>query len=414
MEKNLTEELHAKNIKYERAQRKRNAQKSRNSRTYSLIFMVLILIVISIVNMLSASLFDIYEHGFKVVLSHTMYLVVAMIIAGLFAIFGSYKWFDRNRVVGMLFLGSILVFLFVICVGKYLSPIFPICEKIVPRVNGAIGWIRVGGLSIQPSELIKIPYIIILAHAMDVAEKKKYKDGEIAVFLGIIVAVFMGLTVWQEDLGTGLHYLAIFIFMFFMTRFNIKWITGISVCLISLMGGFFWYIYSLEDVSDKGYKLGRIGSFVNGLVKNEYDNRYGYQVWQSLLAFGSGGFKGKGYGNGVQKYSYLPEVNTDFILASFGEEFGFVGMILLLFIYFMIFSIIKRIAMNTKDYFGKYLAIGIGGYLITQVLINVSVALGLLPVFGIPMPLFSYGGSSILTVLMGISIALNINNQGYK
>ncbi|WP_410208952.1 FtsW/RodA/SpoVE family cell cycle protein [Fusobacterium sp.] len=414
MEKNLTEELHAKNMRYEREERKRNEKTSRIRRNISLVFLVIFIVIISEINMLSASLFDIYENGFKGVWSHLVYILGGLAVGGVLAFFPSYKWYGKNRVVGTLFLGSAGIFLFIIIAGKYLSPVIPFFKLLVPRVNGAIGWIRIGSFSIQPAEILKIPYIIILAHAMEVAEKQRYKDRDILIFLGIIIAIYMTLIIWQEDLGTGLHYLSIFVFMFFMTRFSMKWIIGISTAGIALMGGFFYYVYSLEDVSDKGYKLGRVGSFLNGLIHNEYDNLYGYQVWQSLLAFGSGGIVGKGYANGVQKYSYLPEVNTDFILASFGEEFGFVGMTILLFAYFMIFSIIKRIAMNTKDYFGKYLAIGIGGYIITQVLINVSVALGLLPVFGIPMPLFSYGGSSIVTILIGIGIALNINNQGYK
>ena len=155
----------------------------------------------------------------------------------------------------------------------------------------------------------------------------------------------------------------------------------------------------------------RITSFITGLLTNEYDNAIGYQVGQSLIAFGSGGIIGKNFGNGVQKYKYLPEVSTDFILASYGEELGFLGMFILIVLFLVIFNIIKSIAMDTKDYFGKYLAMGIGGYIITQVLINIYVALGMLPVFGIPMPIFSYGGSSLVTVFASLGIILNINNH---
>ncbi|WP_288217914.1 FtsW/RodA/SpoVE family cell cycle protein [uncultured Fusobacterium sp.] len=415
--KNERENIQLKIKAYERETQinylKLEEEKNRKRRNFSLLAMVFLILLVSEINMMSASFFDIYNNGFKAVWSHLLYIFIGL-FACIFCIFFPYKKYNRNKTVGKLFMGSILIFLFVIIFGKYLSEFSPFIAKLVPKVNGAIGWIRIGGFSIQPAEILKIPYIIVLAHAMEITEREKYGQIKLVVFLGVIIAIYMLLIIWQEDLGTSLHYLCIFVFMLFMTRFSIKWIIGISIGLLSVITGFFYYVYSLEDTTTMGYKIGRVGSFLNGLIHNEYDNLYGYQVWQSLLAFGSGGILGKGYANGVQKYSYLPEVRTDFILASFGEEFGFVGMMILLFTFFMIFTIIKRIAMNTKDYFGKYLAIGIAGYIITQALINISVAIGLLPVFGIPMPLFSYGGTSLVTVLAAIGIALNINNQGYK
>ena len=230
----------------------------------------------------------------------------------------------------------------------------------------------------------------------------------------LLVGFFLALIYGQRDLGTDIHYLGIYLFMLFMSNFSMKTIIGGSTLGVLGAGSFFYYIHSLGDVSDRGYKIRRVASFLNGILNNEYDNSIGYQVGQSLIAFGSGGFLGKGYANGVQKYSYLPEIKTDFILASFGEEFGFLGMTALLIFFLLIFNIIKRTAMSTKDYFGKYLAIGIGGYIIIQVLINISVALGMLPVFGIPMPLFSYGGTSIITVMGALGIILNINKRGGK
>ena len=152
--------------------------------------------------------------------------------------------------------------------------------------------------------------------------------------------------------------------------------------------------------------------YVDGIINDGYTGNIdiGYQVAQSLLAFGNGGLFGVGYGNGAQKFSYLPEIHTDFIMALFGEEFGLFGVMLIVAMYLILYNISMNIAMTSKDYFGKYLVVGVAGMIITQVLINLFVAVGLLPVFGIPMPLFSYGGSSIITILTGIGIVLSVNN----
>ena len=190
-----------------------------------------------------------------------------------------------------------------------------------------------------------------------------------------------------------------------------KYIVTVSTVVFTLIGGLFYYVNTLSELGDKSYKIKRVASFLDGLLKNEYDYGIGYQVGQSLIAFGSGGLIGKGYGNGVQKYKYLPEIETDFILASYGEELGFIGMLLLLTIFLLLFNITQRTAMETKDYFGKYLAMGIGGYIIIQMIINLSVALGILPVFGIPMPFFSSGGSSIVTVFSALGIIINMNKN---
>lgn len=143
----------------------------------------------------------------------------------------------------------------------------------------------------------------------------------------------MGLINLQRDMGTSIHYMGIFVFMLFMSRISMKGIVWTSTFTFLGVGSLFYYVNSLTDLADKSYKIKRIASFLNGLLKNEYDYGIGYQVGQSLIAFGSGGLIGKGYGNGVQKYKYLPEIETDFILASYGEELGFIGMLLILIIF---------------------------------------------------------------------------------
>ena len=123
-----------------------------------------------------------------------------------------------------------------------------------------------------------------------------------------------------------------------------------------------------------GYKQHRIKVFLDGILHSNYDREEAYQIYQSLIAFGTGGVLGKGFGNGVQKYNYIPEVETDFAIATYAEETGFIGMILVLFLFFSLFFLIMGVANKSKNYFSKYLVGGIAGYFITQVIINIGVA----------------------------------------
>lgn len=174
--------------------------------------------------------------------------------------------------------------------------------------------------------------------------------------------------------------------------------------------GLFWMYHSQRT----GYWFQRVRIYLDGLLNNSYDRFNAFQIYQSLVGIGSGGLIGKGYGNGIQKYNYIPEVETDFAIATFAEEFGFIGIFLLLFIFLIFFILIMNVAENSKTYFGKYLVSGIAGYFITQVIINVAVAVGLLPVFGIPLPFISSGGSSLLTLSVAIALVLKVNKENLE
>ena len=201
--------------------------------------------------------------------------------------------------------------------------------------------------------------------------------------------------------------------MFFLTKVDKKVVTGLVAAGVSTAVTAGYFIYKYSDKLSGGYKLERIKIFLEGLFTDKYIGNadIGYQVGQSLLAFGNGGLLGRSYGNGVQKYNYLPEIHTDFIMALFGEEMGFIGVLIVIILFFTLYNLIAETGISCKNIFGRYLALGIGGYIISQFLINIFVALGLLPVFGIPMPIFSYGGSSVITIFAGIGIILNINKS---
>lgn len=400
-----TENPYYKRNQINRTLKKIDKEKRKRARNRGIVLLLFFLVILSNLNMASASFYSIYFEGIKVIRNHFIYIILG-IICFIITSKINYKLYNKNKISGILFLLSTIIFIIIIIGSK-----IPSLSRVIPHVNRAIGWIRFGSFSVQPSEMMKLPFIIIIAHIMEKCEEERYNDKKILFSLLPVMGIFMLLINLQKDLGTSIHYLGIFAFMLFMSRLNMKLIVGSVGAVLVSIGGLFYYVSNLTDLSNESYKIKRVGSFLNGLLKNEYDYGIGYQVGQSLIAFGSGGLVGKGYGNGVQKYSYLPEIKTDFILASYGEEFGFIGMLLLLTIFLLLFNIIQKTAVETKDYFGKYLAIGIGGYIIIQMVINLSVALGILPVFGIPMPFFSSGGSSLITVFSALGIIININKQ---
>lgn len=399
------ENLYQKRNKLNKLEREESLKRRKKIRNNGIVVIIALLILMSLLNMTSVKLESVYLRGILVIKNHYMYMIVGIFFLERVSRI-NYKIYEQKKVINFLLLISIFSLLGVVIGSK-----IPALKKFVPQINGAIGWIRIFGMSIQPSEMMKLPFIIIMAKLLAKGEEEKFKTiGILANIVGIVI-IYGVLIIAQKDLGTTIHYLAIAIVMLFMSKISMKFILGMVFSFGGIVAIFFYYVMYIGDKLTYGYRLRRVVSYLNGILKNEYDLDIGYQVAQSLMAFGRGGILGEGYANGVQKYNYLPEANTDFVLSTFGEEFGFIGMALLLFLFMLLFNNIKRTAMETTDYFGKYLAIGIGGYLITQVLINIYVALGMLPVFGIPMPIFSSGGTSIVAVLLSLGIIININKQ---
>ena len=377
--------------------------KRRKRRNLTFIVCIMLLIILAVVNMFSANFYMIYSKGLKYFKSYLVYIGISL---GCFVVGGfvNYKIYNRKRICSLIALISIAILAFLWIAAGTLP-------KVVPNIKGAYGWIKIGTFTLQPAEFLKLPFIILLAHLFERVEKEKYRNIKVVLYVILIPLIFGIFICAQGDLGTTLHYIAILLFMLFLAQIDMKIIIGVTTVGFIGAGAAFYWIYNFMDMTTAHFRYRRIISFITGLLTNEYDNAIGYQVWQSLIAFGSGGVIGKGYANGVQKYKYLPEVSTDFILASYGEELGLIGMVILMALLLTIFSLITKVAIEEKDYFGKYLVMGIGGYIITQVLINIYVALGMLPVFGIPMPIFSYGGSSLVTIFTSLGIILNVNNN---
>lgn len=271
---------------------------------------------------------------------------------------------------------------------------------------GAQRWLRLAGFNFQPSELAKLAVIIFLARyfSRKSAEEISLLSGKFGIFRGIIlplafVAVPMLLIVEQPDLGSGLILLLVFVCLLYLTHVRLKYIF-ILLFLFSLPASFMWHF--LRD-----YQKQRLLVFLD---PNIDPLGAGYTVIQSKIAIGSGGFFGKGWLSGTQsQLRFLPEAHTDFIFATFSEEWGLLGAGLLVLLYLLIIRQGFIIAGRTQDAFGKLLAYGISLLLSLQVFINISMNMGMAPVVGLPLPLMSYGGSSILVTFISLGILVNID-----
>ncbi len=271
---------------------------------------------------------------------------------------------------------------------------------------GAQRWLKLAWFNFQPSEFAKLAIIIFLARyfSRKSADDTSLLSGKFGIFRGIIlpfifVAVPMLLIVEQPDLGSGLMLMLVFVSLLYLTNVRLKYIF-ILLTLLILPLPFFWHF--LRD-----YQRQRLLVFLN---PNIDPLGAGYTVIQSRIAIGSGGFFGRGWLSGSQSQLYfLPESHTDFIFATFSEQWGFLGSSLLIFIYYLIIRQGFMIAQRTQDTFGRLLAYGISLLLALQVFINIAMNMGLAPVVGLPLPLMSYGGSSILVTFIALGILANID-----
>ncbi|EIT84994.1 stage V sporulation protein E [Fictibacillus macauensis ZFHKF-1] len=263
--------------------------------------------------------------------------------------------------------------------------------------GGARSWIGVGAFSIQPSEFMKLAMITFLAKHLAENQKKitLFKKGLLPV-LALVMTAF-GMIMLQPDLGTGSVMVGTSIVIIFVAGARISHFTWLGLAGI---GGFVALIASAP------YRIKRITSFLDPWSDQLGS---GFQIIQSLYALGPGGLMGLGLGQSRQKFGYLPEPQTDFIFAILSEELGFIGGALVLFLFCIILWRGIRIAIGAPDLFGSFLAVGIVGMVAIQVMINVGVVTGLIPVTGITLPLISYGGSSLTLMLASLGVLLNIS-----
>ena len=266
-------------------------------------------------------------------------------------------------------------------------------------VNGTRRWFGVGGLGIQPSELAKLTAVLFTALIL---ERRMHRIDDLRYSMlpiGIVVGGLAGLILLQPDFGTAMSLLLIVAAMVFAAGLNYRYLVGTVLAMAPA-------IYLVLMSAD--YRRRRLLAFWDPWADPQGD---GFQIIQSLLAVGSGGVFGRGLMSGVQKLYYLPEPHTDFIYAVIGEELGLVGATCILICFCVIAWRGLRIASRAQDAFGAFLALGITTMISVQALVNMSVVLGMMPTKGIPLPLVSAGGSSLLINLLGMGILLNISQH---
>lgn len=268
---------------------------------------------------------------------------------------------------------------------------------------GAQRWIQLGPISIQPSEFSKLIMIICMASVLEERIGKLNTVQDLIPIVAYIGLPFI-LVLKQPDLGTSLVFMAIFFGMVIACGIRWKILAGIIVAGIASMPLLWQFM--------KDYQKMRIMVFLD---PNVDPLGSGYHIIQSKIAIGSGMLFGKGLFEGTQsQLNFLPENHTDFIFAVVGEELGFVGATVLLLLYFVVLWRGIKIARDAGDVFGRLLAVGITSMLAFHVLVNVGMTTGIMPVTGIPLPLMSYGISSLTTNILAIAILMNINMRKQK
>lgn len=317
------------------------------------------------------------------------YKQLAFTLAGLAVMFAA------SRIDYRLFGKPVVVFLIFALTVVLLVAVFAF-----PEINGARRWIRIGPVSIQPSELAKLALPIFLAYFLT---RNEGRVGEIrSTVIPCLGALTLlgGLVFLEPDLGTTIVLCAVFSAVYFAAGAKILHIATVAAVMV---GG------ALLAVLLAPWRVERLMAFLDPFA---HSDDAGYQVVQSLYAIGSGGMFGEGFGKGQQKLFYLPYPYSDFIFSVIGEEWGLFGTLAIVIAFALLLWRGTRAAVKAPDRFGMLLGIGIITGIIVQALFNISVVTSILPAKGIPLPFISYGGSSVMVTMLAVGIMLNISRQG--
>lgn len=271
--------------------------------------------------------------------------------------------------------------------------------------GGAKRWLTIGGFALQPSELMKPVMVLILAHLLNQRKKENEPLGLKDILIPMVYVLIPCLLILkQPDLGTAIVVLTSCLCIFWfvgLTKSTYVVLATVAVPCIPLLWKFVM----------KPYQKMRVLSLVNPDMDPA---GYGYHSIQAKIAVGSGGLFGKGYMNGTQhKLHFIPEHHTDFIFTVFGEEWGFIGSIILFILFATFIYRCLKISQNTADPLGSTITFGITSIIFIQFTVNILMAINLAPVVGIPLPFISYGGSSLISTVIGVALLLNVNMRRY-
>ncbi|MCX7887342.1 MAG: putative lipid II flippase FtsW [Verrucomicrobiae bacterium] len=268
------------------------------------------------------------------------------------------------------------------------------------RIGGARRWLVVGSLQVQPSEFAKLALIVWLAHYLAREKRRIDRFGRGFLVPMGVSAVFVCLILAEPDFGTSALVGLVAFGMLFIAGVRLAYLVPAALGALGAFAVLIWR----DPV-----RAERMLAFLD---LEKYKAGKGYQVWQAILAFGSGGVNGLGLGNSRQKMFWLPEAHTDFIAAIIGEELGLIGMLVVLGLFAAVLGCGVVIALRTPDLNGQYLALGIVLLIALQTLINIGVVTAWLPTKGLPLPFISYGGSSLLVNLVSVGLLLSVLRYG--
>lgn len=303
---------------------------------------------------------------------------------------------------------------YLVCVGLLLLVYLFGTEK-----KGAQRWLNLGFIEIQPTEFMKIALIVYLAFILSKigSEKLSFKASIKLTFkVGLISIIPFVLIMLQPDLGSALVIVGITVSILVVSSISPKMIGlifSLGTAFMSLLVYLFYFHHELFTRFFKSHQLERIYGW---LYPEQYTSDYGYQLQQALLGIGSGQLGGKGLNQGVQVQSgNIPEAHTDFIFAVVGEEFGFIGSSILIFIYFLLIYRLVQIANEANDLFGSFICMGAVGLISLQVFQNIGMTIGVTPITGIALPFVSYGGSALLTnfIVIGLVLSVQLRTRKY-
>lgn len=326
------------------------------------------------------------DQPFHFMFRHAIFLGVALIAAIIVLQVPMKLWMKYSS----LLLGIAIFMLIVVLIGG-------------KSVNGASRWIPLGPFNLQPAEVAKLSLFIFMSSYL----VRKQDEVRTTFFGGfakpiMVFITFAGLLLLQPDLGTMIVMLVTLFAMLFIAGANLTHFLALVVAGIGVV---------ITLIIAEPYRVKRVTSFLD-----PWENPFGdgYQLTQSLMAFGRGDWFGQGLGNSIQKLAYLPEAHTDFVFAVLAEELGFVGVVLVLMLIFSLVLkaiLIGRKAFEHDEFFGGYLAFGIGIWFAFQTLVNVGAAAGMVPTKGLTLPLISYGGSSLVIMSVAVAILLRIDHE---
>ncbi len=354
---------------------------------WAFFWVALSLLVIGLINLHSAT-YNLVQGGISpLLISQVIWILFGVVLATALLVI-DYRLFTQFSY--PLYIFSVILLLMVLLFGK--------------SIAGNRNWLALGPFTIQPSEFAKITFVLVMArHLSHHPAPGGYSFKELLVPLGLLLPP-LGLILLGKDMGSSLFFILLFTSMVLFA--GIKRKTLLIILVMGLLGGGIGYRFVLSD-----HQKLRITTFLH---PEEDPKGSGYHLLHSKIAVGSGRFFGKGYLRGMHnKLKYLPERHTDFIFPVLAEEWGFLGCVVVISLYLAFLSLALQIAAKARDRFGVLLCFGMAALFFCQIVINLGGVLGLIPLTGVTLPFLSYGGSSMVSILIGASFIFNVGMRRF-